>query len=441
MKEKVLVIGAARSGVAVAKLLHRHGYEVSITDMGAIGEAMELQKMHIHVYANAHPDALRNTEWSFVVKNPGIPYRVPFVKYFADHHVPIYTEIEIAYRYAKGFHYGAVTGTNGKTTITTMLYEMLKRKGHAIAAGNIGCPLSEQVLQYEDQEVNVALELSNFQLLGIDTFAPEVSVVCNLAPDHLDYMDSVEAYYESKMRIYENCTKDAWFLRNVDDETVMKYAVDIPCTIIDFSLHREDVDLYRKDGAVYLKKEKLFSIDELTIVGEYNVANAMVASCMAYKLGVSLSGIQEVIRTFASVEHRMEFVKEVQGVRFYNDSKATNTHASAAALSSFDQNVILLAGGHDKGISFDELKAFDHRVKACVSFGETKDHFSHIFTHVITAADLREAFEKAVALSVPGDIVLLSPACSSYDQFHNYEERGRLFKELVYAYKTEDCNF
>lgn len=434
MKEKVLVIGAAKSGVAVAKLLHRHDYHVVITDMNEIKEKEELINMGMEVFEKGHPETLKNKEWAFVVKNPGIRYTVPFVKYFVDEGVQILTEVEIGYRFAKNFHYGAITGTNGKTTITTMLYEMLKYNGKAIVAGNIGWPLSELAYACEEEEKDVALELSNFQLLGIDSFAPSVSVVCNLAPDHLDYMPSVESYYESKMRIYKNCSKDDWFLRNVDDETVMQYAQNIPCTIIDFSLTRDDVDLYRKDGCVYLKNEILFKEKDFHVVGDYNLSNAMVASCMAYKLGVSIEHIQQAIAAFSPVEHRLEYIGEKNGVTFYNDSKATNTHAVVAALSSFPKNIILLAGGHDKGISFDDLKQYDERVKLCVSFGETREQFTSIFSHVTTRETMREALDAAIEAAKPGDVVLLSPACSSYDQFLNYEVRGEQFKEMVHAY-------
>ena len=431
MKEHVLVIGAAKSGVAVAKLLQRHGYDVTITDMNAIRELEELQTLGIHGFEKGHPEALKRANYAFVVKNQVIKYTVPFVRYFVEHKVKILTEVEIGYRYATKFKYGAVTGTNGKTTITTMLYEMLKYNHKAIVAGNIGWPLSELALAYEDEEKDVALELSNFQLLGIEHFAPHVSVVCNLAPDHLDYMPSVESYYESKMRIYENCTEDDWFLRNVDDATVMQYAQHIPCKVIDFSLTRQDVDLYRKDGTVYLHELALFEEKNFHVVGDYNLSNAMIASCMAYKLGVSVSDIQKAIAAFSPVEHRLEYIGEKNGVKFYNDSKATNTHAVAAALNSFNKNIILLAGGHDKGISFEDLKQYDERVKLCVAFGETGPQFQDIFSCVQVVETMQEALDAAVANSKEQDIVLLSPACSSYDQFPNYEVRGALFKEMV----------
>ena len=430
---EVLVLGAARSGIAAAKLLLKHGYQVTLTDSQVLKEKEDLEAIGVQVVDGGHPDWLKEKEWAFIVKNPGIPYFVPIVKAFVEKKVPIYTEVEIAYRFAKKFSYGAVTGTNGKTTITSMLYEMLKRKGNALVAGNIGFPLCELANQFEEEEKDVALELSNFQLLGMETFRPTVSVVCNLAPDHLDYMDSVEAYYASKMRIYQSCQKDDWFLRNVDDPLIMQYAVNIPCQVIDFSLQREDVDLYRKEGKIWLHDTMLFSVDTLKIVGDYNVCNAMIAACMAYRMGVSIEDIQAVCATFTSVEHRLEYIGEKDGVRFYNDSKATNTHAVAAALSSFPNNIILLAGGHDKGILFDDLKRFDDRVKLCVSFGETKEQFHSIFSNCISHETMQEALDEACAHAQAGDVILLSPACSSFDQFHNYEERGRIFKQMVRA--------
>ncbi len=433
--EQVLVIGAARSGIAAAKLLHRHGYRVTITDQAKIQEKEHLKQLGIEVYDGGHPETLKSVAWEFIVKNPGIPYHVPFVCYFVEKKIKIVTEIEVGYRYAKHFRYGAITGTNGKTTITSMLCAMLKKKGNAIAAGNIGLPLSEYVYEKENEICDIALELSNFQLLGIDSFAPDVSVVCNLAPDHLDYMKDVDAYYESKMRIYKNCTKEHFFLRNVDDANLMKFAKHIPCTVIDFSLSRQDVDLYRKSGSVYLGDIVLFHESQLKIVGEYNICNAMIAACMAYKLGVCIAHIQEVIRTFVPVAHRLEYIGEKQGVRFYNDSKATNTHAVAAALNAFDHNIILLAGGYDKGISFDELKVFDSRVKHCLAFGQTKEKFKSIFSHVTLTDTLQEGLQKAIAIAKQGDVILLSPGCASYDQFKSYEERGNIFKELVAEYK------
>lgn len=429
--EKVLVIGGAKSGTAVSQLLVRKGYDVTLTDRNVLKDRERLINLGIKVVDGGHPDSLKNENWSFIVKNPGIPYFNPFVKYFVDKKVRIVTEVEIGYEIAKKFRYGAITGTNGKTTITSILYELLKCNDKALLAGNIGYPLCSLVLEHEEEEKDVAIELSNFQLLGMETFRPLVSVICNLAPDHLDYMPTVESYYESKAKIFENQKDDDWFLRNADDEIVMEYAKDVPCTCIDFSMKRCDVDLYVKDGTVYLHDTVLFHTKDLKIVGPHNISNAMVAACMAYKMGVSLKDIQRVISEFEGVEHRLEYIGEKNGVRFYNDSKATNTQAVVTALSSFDKNIILLAGGHDKGIPFDDLTQFDERVKLCVSFGETKEMFKPIFSNVISVETMKDALDEALKHSESGDVIVLSPACSSYDQFDNYEQRGRIFKEYV----------
>ncbi len=436
--ESVLVIGAARSGIAVSLLLHKMGYHVLITDQKEIAEKDKLEKQGIEVYDNGHPEFLKEKEYSFIVKNPGIPYTAAFVHYFVEKDIPIYTEIEIAYRYAKKFKYAAITGTDGKTTVTTLLYEMLKTEKQALVAGNIGIPLSELALNDGDQERVVALELSNFQLLGIDTFAPNISTVTNLAPDHLDYMDSLESYYQSKMKIYENCSKDAWFIRNIDDPQIVKYAQNIPCQVIDFSLKDQNVPLHKDSTYAYLNDTVLFKLSDLKIVGDFNCGNAMMAACMAYCMGISLDSIQKVIANFHGVEHRIEYVDTLNGVRIYNDSKATNTHAACAALSAFDKNVILLCGGKDKHISFSDLKQYDSKIKHCFSFGQTKDKFSEIFTHQTSCETMQEAFERALELAQEGDVILLSPACSSFDQFKNFEVRGEIFKSLVQTYKEKE---
>jgi UDP-N-acetylmuramoylalanine--D-glutamate ligase len=428
--ETALVIGAARSGIAVAQLLQKNGYHVILTDMKSIENKENLEGLEI--YDGGHPDFLKEKHYDLIVKNPGIPYTAPFVAHFVEQKQPIYTEIEIASRFAPEFHYAAVTGTDGKTTVTTLLHEMLlKKDANARVAGNIGIPLSEQALHSDGKEVDVALELSNFQLLGTEKFHPHVSVVTNLAPDHLDYMDSLDAYYASKMKIYQNCTKEDYFIRNLDDEEIMKYAKNIPATIVDFSLTKADAALRIEGDWTYLYDQKLFYIPDLKIVGPFNCGNAMMAAAMAYFMGVSLEDIREVIASFTGVEHRIEYVCTIDGVRIYNDSKATNTHAACAALSAFDKNVIFLCGGKDKHISFDDLKQYDAKVKHCFSFGQTKDHFKTIFTHQTSVETMEEALDAALAAAKEGDVILLSPACSSFDQFKNYEVRGEIFKDLV----------
>lgn len=431
--KKVLVIGAARSGVAAAKLLKQQGYDVILTDQNTVAEKEELEALGIEVLDGGHPESLKEQDYAFVVKNPGIPYTAPLVKWFVEKKVPVYTEIETAFQAAgDDFSYGAVTGTDGKTTITTLLHEMLKRKNpQAQAAGNIGIPLSEVVLKQKGQPTDIALELSNFQLLGIDTFKPHVSVVSNLAPDHLDYMSSLDSYYRSKFRIYENTTPEDYFIRNIDDETILEYAQNIPCQVIDFSLKDPEADLHVENGTVYYGSQRLFDRDELKLVGDFNLGNAMMAACMAYLMGISQKDIEDVISTFPGVEHRIEYVGEKDGVRYYNDSKATNTHSALAALSAFDGNVRLLCGGKNKGIDYSELKIYDDRIAHCYSFGQIQDLFADIFSRQSSHDTMEKALDAAIADANPGDVILLCPATSSFDQFKNYEVRGEEFKRMV----------
>lgn len=431
MKE-ALVVGAARSGVAVCKLLRNHGVQVVLTDQKQIAEQGELEQAGIQVFAGVHPEHLIR-KYDLVVKNPGIHLQSPFMKALADAGNRIVCEIDVAYQYAPSFAYGAITGTNGKTTTTSLLAEMLKRKNpQATAAGNIGLPLSAVVDGHEHEAWDIALELSNFQLLSMPMFRPHVSAILNLTPDHLDFMASLEEYYQSKLNIYKKQTQADYFLRNVDDPAIMEYAVSIPCQILDFSLVRQDVDLYVKDGGVYFQTECLFLEAEYALVGKHNLQNAMVAAAMAYLMGVTIADIRDVLRTFVSVEHRLEFVTKIQEVPYYNDSKGTNVDATKIALQAFAQNIIWIAGGKDKHTGFEDLRPLMGRVKQAIVFGETKQQLEQLKEGTYVVNTLQDAVKLAYDVAAKGDVVVFSPACSSFDQFKDYEERGRLFKEYVH---------
>lgn len=432
--EKVLVIGAALSGISVSKLLYKKGYDVILTDMKPVKELYELEGMGIQVYDGGHPDFLKDFDYSFVVKNPGIPYHVPFVKHFVDKRVPIYNEIEVALWFGKNLTVGAVTGTNGKTTTTTLLGELLKRKStSAETAGNIGRPLSDIVIEDEDAEKDIAMEIAAFQLVACPSFKPVVSVCMNLSPDHLDYFKELEKYYEAKMLVYKNQDENDWFLRNLDDEEVMKHAVNVPCKVIDFSMEKE-ADLCVKDGKVMLWDTVLFEVSDCHLPGKHNLQNCMVAACMAYRMGVSLEDIKAGISEFKGVEHRIEYVETINTVRYYNDSKGTNTDATITALKAFDQPVILIAGGYDKKTGFEELRPYLDRVKLMVVYGETKLQLKKLMPSAIVCDNLNDAVDIAVSKAELNDIVLFSPVCASWDQFNNFEERGDLFKQLVRNY-------
>ncbi|MGL5978886.1 MAG: UDP-N-acetylmuramoyl-L-alanine--D-glutamate ligase [Erysipelotrichaceae bacterium] len=427
---RVLLIGAAKSGIACAKLLLAQGYEVVLNDGGVIADQENLEAMGIVCIANAHPETLLDEDFAFVVKNPGIPYHVPFIQKIQAKGWKIYTEVEIGYRYAKNFHYGAITGTNGKTTITTLLGLFLDTLGNGCVAGNIGTPLSELALLYGQAEKNVAIELSNFQLLGCERFAPHIATITNLTPDHLDYMGSVESYYQSKCKIYENQSADDFFILNLDDENVVAYAKNIPSHMITMSLDKP-ANLTIKNREAVLDDVVLFSLDDLLVVGAHNISNCLTAAAMAYLMGVSPLQIQLVLQQFHGVKHRLQYVTTLDGVRYYNDSKATNPEAACIALQAFEGNIILLAGGSDKGLPFTCMHAYDTRVKHCFAFGETRNAIAATFSRSTIVNTMQEALTQAQSIAQRGDVVVLAPACASFDQFKSFEDRGDQFIKML----------
>lgn len=428
---KVLVLGAARSGIAVTKLLLKYKHTVVLNDGQIINPPLSFSDPKLKVIEGSHPLSLWDENFDLVIKNPGIPHTLTFLKGFSDKSIPIINEIEYASSLVK-YSYGAITGTNGKTTTTALLGSLLKQLNpHNGAYGNIGTALSDLVYEYPEDKLSVALEIAAFQLLGTPHFHPLASVIMNLTPDHLDVFKDVEDYYTTKTLVYQNQSGEDWFLRNLDDENVVQFTQNCPCKVIEFSVEKE-ADLYLKDEAVWLWEEKLFDLKDLQLVGMHNVQNAMVAAAMAYKMGVSVSQIQEGIRNFAGVEHRIEFVKEVQGVKYYNDSKGTNAEATVVALKAFKHPVILLAGGYDKKTGFDALIPLLGQVKKMIVYGETKFQLKALYPDAIVLDNLTQATQLAHSLATQGDVVLFSPACASYDQFDNYEQRGRIFKDLVH---------
>ncbi|MPN01214.1 UDP-N-acetylmuramoylalanine--D-glutamate ligase [bioreactor metagenome] len=267
-------------------------------------------------------------------------------------------------------------------------------------------------------------------MVGAPSFHPLVSAIVNLTPDHLDYFASLDDYYQAKTLVYRNQRDDDWFLRNTDDLNVLKYCRDIPCKIIDFSLDH-DADLMLKKGWVTLFDTELFAVSDLKIVGRHNIQNAMIAAAMAYRLGINPSTIRRVISEFRGIEHRIEFVQEIGSVKYFNDSKGTNVDSTVTALKAFDQPVILIAGGYDKHTGFKDMENYRDKIKKLLVYGATKKELAQLKADAIICEDLQEATQKAYELALPNDIVLFSPACASYDQFNNYEERGRLFKDIV----------
>ena len=439
--KKVLVLGLARSGLAAVKLLLKFGADITVSEAKKKEDIKELPfLLENGVEVVGQEEEVFEKDFDLVVKNPGIPYKKWFVVRLEERKIPVITEIELAFALAKPQHYAAVTGTNGKTTTTTLVYEIFENAhpGKAHVAGNIGIPLCEVVLEnnlLEEEGHYIALEMSNFQLLHIDTFRPEFAVIINLSPDHLDYMGTLDAYYESKTNIYRNMCGDDVFLLNSDDAILAEYTEKhpIPCRTVTFSINGCDADCFEKDGIIYVCGEEILPVSELKIVGRHNLQNVIVAVCAAKKMGISNEIIRKTVSSFKGVEHRIEFVREIDGVKYYNDSKGTNTDATIIAVRSFEKGVILLVGGFEKGLPMNELKQNLGSVKKVIGYGACGERLVHdlVGDDGIVVTDLVEAVAQAKKIAQSGDTVLLSPSTSSFDQYKCFEERGEHFKQIV----------
>lgn len=439
--KKVLVIGLAISGKAAIKLLDKLNAAITVNEYQEAKDVLDYQQyvdMGIEMITGGHPDELFERDFDFVIKNPGINYHMPFILRLKERKIPVYTEIELAFQVAKKQNYIGVTGTNGKTTTVTLIDKILKGQYPNVhLAGNIGTPLCDVVLEHnllEEENHYIVIEMSNFQLLDIDTFKPLISTIINLTPDHLDYMASLEEYYASKTNIYRNTDLNDSFIVNKDDPVLAEYLIKypLPCQQISLSLTKE-ADCMIKDKAVYYQGEHIIDLKDIKIVGNHNLQNIMIAICIAKKCGVSNKVIKQEISTFIGVEHRIEFVCEKNGIKVYNDSKATNTDASIIALKAFEQPIILLMGGFDKGLDLQEMATYSSKIKRLITFGAAGKRFKEEMgiENSIYVTNLQEATLEAINNANAGDTILLSPSTSSFDEFSGYEERGRVFKEIV----------
>ena len=441
--KRVLVIGLAKSGVAVAKLLLHQGAIVTVNDRTPLEEnpdAKSLIEEGIRVLVGSHPVDLLEEHFDFVVKNPGIPYENCMVEAAIKKGVPVYTEVEIAYHLLEGLIIG-ITGSNGKTTTTTLASLMLKEsfsKRQVYAAGNIGIPLSELAEQSTNKDIYVS-ELSSFQLMGIDQFKPKIACIVNIFSAHLDYHGSREEYINAKLQLTKNQTEDDYLVFNADyPELITLIEGNTKATLVPFS--RKNVLEFGssvKDDYIYFNNEKVIPVSTIQVPGTQNVENVLAAVAIAKLAGATNEGIEKAVKNFHGVKHRTQFIKEVNKRRFYNDSKATNIIATQTALRSFiNQSVILIAGGLDRKNGFDELVPDLTSVSGIVLYGETKEKLQEAAkvagVPVIEVVNtLEEATKKAYEISKEEDIILLSPACASWDQFKNFEIRGDEFIRVV----------
>lgn len=449
--KKVLVFGAGKSGIGAAGLLLREQAQVVLFDGNAEQDPEKIREKLpadscVEILLGELPEE-KMGELDLAVLSPGVPSDLPVVQRMKEKNIPIWGEVELAYQAGKG-EVLAITGTNGKTTTTSLLGEIMKAwKDDVQVVGNIGTAYTSVALDTTEDTVTVA-EISSFQLETIDTFHPRASAITNITEDHLNRHHTMEEYIRVKERITENQTMDDVCVLNYEDEILRTFGEKLlreqKVRVMFFSSRRVlDEGIYYQDGAVYLahgrEKELVVRTDDLKILGLHNFENVMTAVAMAYDAGVPMEKIREAACAFQGVEHRIEYVCEKDGVVYYNDSKGTNPDAAIKGIQAMNRPTLLIGGGFDKQSTYESwIRSFDHKVRYLVLIGETKEKIARTarqegFQDILMADNLEEAVRICAEKARPGDAVLLSPACASWDQFDSYEQRGEKFKEYVRA--------
>lgn len=446
--KKVLVFGSGISGVAASQLLLNEGAKVVLYDGNTSLDVENIKKQilgdsaddgQVEVILGDLSGEVMDT-LALIVMSPGVPTDLPVVEKMREKAIPIWGEIELAYTYGKG-DVLAITGTNGKTTTTALLGEIMANyRESTFVVGNIGNPYTSVAADTKEDSIIVA-EMSSFQLETIHTFCPKVSAILNITPDHLNRHHTMEAYIEAKQNISMNQTAEDFCVLNYEDEVTRAFGEKTSAQVLYFSSQRIlDKGIYLENGnIIYNMGEpvKICHVEELNLLGTHNYENIMAASAMAAVYGVPMKIIRDTVKNFKGVAHRIEFVAEKNGVAYYNDSKGTNPDAAIKGIQAMNRPTVLIGGGYDKDSSYDEwIEAFDGKVKKLVLLGATREKIAKTahrlgFMDTVYADTFEEAVQICVDTAQPGDAVLLSPACASWGMFKNYEERGDKFKELV----------
>ncbi|HWR16472.1 MAG TPA: UDP-N-acetylmuramoyl-L-alanine--D-glutamate ligase [Terriglobales bacterium] len=442
--KRVLVVGLGKSGVASALFLKERGAKVSVSDSKSEAELHEhipvLLDNGIAVETGGHGERTFQKQ-DMIVISPGVPVNAPALGPARKLGIPIIGEVELAARFLKG-KLVAITGSNGKTTTTALAGDVIAAGGvKTLVGGNIGTPAISLVPDSTDDSYSV-LEISSFQLETIEKFCPKVAVVLNVTPDHLDRHGTFEIYWEAKRRIFENQSATDFAVLNADDAEAAKMAQGLKAQLRWFSRKRPvDAGAFVRGERIAYKDAKgehdVMGVGEMQLKGTHNVENVLAAVTIGVILGVPAGKIREAVKNFKAVEHRLEYVATINGVEFYNDSKATNVDATIKALESFPKNIHIILGGKDKGSDYTVLKPLlQERVKRVYTVGAAAEKIeSHIAgsAEITKAGTIEVAVRKALEAAAPGDVVVLAPACASFDQFNSYEHRGQVFKELVRA--------
>ena len=435
--KKIFILGMARSGYEAAKLLSDYNNKIIVTDGKEQKEKLvsELESLGVKVIITSDQLSLLDDSFDYVIKNPGIKYDNPVVVKAKELGIKVINEIEMAYSFLdKSVNIIGVTGSNGKTTTTTLISEFMKNSfDNVYLGGNIGIPLSNFVRDIKPNSYLV-LEISDHQLCDMYDFKTNVSVLTNITPTHLDFHKSYEVYQMTKKKIFNNHTSDDLAVINKDDEVSMKITDDIKSTKVYYGHDKTNLAYYDEEG-IYYDGKLVIKLDDIILKGKHNYQNIMGAIIAVKKYGVTDEVIQKVLKEFKGVEHRLEYVDTINGVTYYNDSKATNCVSTITALNSFDKPTILLLGGYDRGHSFHDLDDSMKNVKCVVCFGETKNRIEEFCNDLNIKCykndTLKEAMNVVKDICTPGDVVLLSPACASWDQYDRFEDRGDEFKNLV----------
>ena len=447
--KRVLVFGSGKSGIGAADLLEQVGACPVIYDGNeAVDKEAVLHKIehlkNTEIYAGELPEEVRKS-LDLVVLSPGVPTDIPMVKSFYEQGLPVWGEVELAYRTGKG-RVLAITGTNGKTTTTALLGKIMQDAEDSVfVVGNIGTPYTSKALEMRDNTTTVA-EISSFQLETIEEFKPAVSAILNITEDHLNRHHTMEEYIRVKELITRNQTEDDFCILNYEDPVLREFGKNIVPQTVYFSSERKlDRGIYLEGDQIILKTDKeeipVVRTGDLKLLGKHNFENVMAAVAMAYYAGVSMNSIRKSICEFTAVEHRIEYVTEKNGVVYYNDSKGTNPDAAIKGIQAMDRPTLLIGGGYDKDSAYEEwINAFDGKVRYLVLLGQTREKIAKAakacgFEDIVMVDSLEEAVHFCAEHANPGDAVLLSPACASWGMFPNYEVRGKMFKELVYQLK------
>ena len=434
----LFILGMARSGYESAKFFAKRGNKIIINDKNEDEDkkhVKELEELGVKVILVSHPVDLITKDIDYVIKNPGIKDSHEMIVKAKELGIPVINEVEAAYMLLpKDITIIGVTGSNGKTTTTTLIYEILKHaKKSVVLAGNIGFPLSSLADNIKSNNI-LLMEISIQQLCNLDKFKTNISVLTNIYEAHLDFVGNKENYINVKKRIFNHHTKKDIAILNYDNIDVLNNTNDIMSSKLYFS-KSNNVDCYINNNAIYYKGSKIINLSDICLKGEHNLENIMAAILTVKEFNVSDDDIVAVLKKFKGVEHRIEYVKEIDGIKIYNDSKSTNVKATQIALSSFVEPTILLLGGLDRGHSFEELTEYMGNVKLVISYGQTKNRIKEycdkINKECIVVDTLKDAVLVASNNATKGDVILLSPACASWDQFKDFEERGKIFKEYI----------